>query len=329
MVKITKAQKELLFMTAPAVGAASSVNYVDSGQSLSIVNRKLFSQEKVYGIESVEFVYAPTYTAGVLDFDTVALTITNCLDTWPVHNGYVKGRALHAQMQELVLEDNPSVKGKWSEFKVYLDSNHRTEVVSGVGNITPVDSLGNSYLAGEWDYSQFILPQHDVDPVTGQPLPADECSAHLLGANLGVPGSFQSCGLVEAYALSRATVQPEDPSVPAGFESSFFNLLTDSGSQEPELALEIAGENDQPPYDQLNYPGGATNGPAPPFTDLIVTNVNSPNGVLPGFVAPCGLFSIAVQASLLGARVDTPAMFVRVTYAPGMYKGVAAIDMGQ
>ena len=45
--------------------------------------------------------------------------------------------------------------------------------------------------------------------------------------------------------------------------TSFFNLLTDSGSQEPELADVIEDENDEPPYDQDEYPGGGVNAIVP------------------------------------------------------------------
>ena len=64
-----------------------------------------------------------------------------------------------------------------------------------------------------------------------------------------------------AYADSRAAVNPDQPNVPAGMATSFFNLLTDSGSQEPELATVIEQEGDNPPYDLLNYPGGSANTP--------------------------------------------------------------------
>jgi hypothetical protein len=173
------------------------------------------------------------------------------------------------------------------------------------------------------------MPQHDVDPVTGVPLVADETNAHLLGVNQGAPGAFTSVGLVEAYALSRATVQPEDPAVPAGMSDSFFNLLTDSGSQEPELALVIEAENDEPPYDQLSYPGGSLNADGGVLSGYETGNVYSANVSIPGFVAQCGLVKFVVGAYLNGVQVDAPAAIMRVIYAPGLYKGVAAIDMGQ
>lgn len=325
--KLTKCNRTILLNVPAGENAGDSgEGFVDSGQCLSIVNRKLFSQEKCYAISDVQFAISPS-TA----YDTIIVTVATAGDTWSVHNAWTKGHALHTEMQELVLADNPSIKGTWAEFKVFLDTDHRNAVLgpAPVGNLQPVDGNGDLVLDGEWDYSTFVMPQHDVDPATGEPLAADETTVHLIGPNLGGAGNFLSAGLVEAYSLSRATVQPEDPAVPAGMGDSFFNLLTDSGSQEPELALVIEGENDEPPYDQLSYPGAGVNAPVPWISAFDTANTASPNGVINGFIAQCGLFRIVTSAYLNGAKVTAPEVSLLVNYAPGTYKGVAAIDMGQ
>ncbi len=325
--KLTKAQRTILLNVPAGVNPGDSASgYVDSGQSLSIVNRKLFSQKKCYAISDIQFAISPSVA-----YDTIIVVVSTAGDTWSVHNAWTKSHALHTEMQDLVLDDNPSVKGTWAEFKVFLDGEHRNAVngAGAPGNLQPFDGAGNLVLDGEWDYSTFVMPQHDVDPATGEPLAADETNVHLLGPNLGASGALLSAGLVEAYSLSRATVQPEDPSVPAGMGDSFFNLLTDSGSQEPELALVIEGENDEPPYDQLSYPGGGANAPVPFVTAFDTANTASPNGIINGFIAQCGLFKITTSAFLNGEKVASPEVSVLVNYAPGTYKGVAAIDMGQ
>lgn len=299
------------------------LSYLDSAQALSMVNRKLFKQGMVYGIESVDFFYVPTGT-----LDTVRVTAYTAGDTWSVHNAHVKGHALHKEMQALVLADNPSIAGTWSDFKVYLDKAHAE--TAGIANLIPITQDLAPYGQGEWAYTTYVMPQHDVDPATGEPLPADETSAHLIGPNSGTIGAFTSVGLVKAYQESRATVQPEDPSVPAGMSTSFFNLLTDSGSQEPELADVIESENDRPPYDQNQYPGGAFNAVTPVWTEFSVANEGSPNGLLTSFVAQCGLISFSVEGvNAAGEGVTVPDVFCRVNFMAGSYKGLAAIPMGQ
>lgn len=318
--KVEKCQRSLLFEVP------DGNSYIDIALALSAANRKLFRQGMVYGIESIDFFFVPSGTAV-----TQRLSAYVAPDTWMVHNAHVKGHALWNQMNDLVLEDNPSLEGKWSDFKVFLDQNHRTAVVGGgVGNLVPLDGNLGAYGVDEWEYSDYVMPQHTVDPATGLPLVADQTNVHLLGGNLGGPGAFASVGLVEAYALSRATVSPDQPFIPVGSIDGFFNLLTDSGSQEPELQTVIEAEGDNPPYNRTQYPGGALNGPAPVSAEFAVASVGQPNGLLTAFAAPCGLIQItnaAVDATGIGVPART--MIVRVNLMGGNYKGVAAIPMGQ
>ena len=311
--KIQKAIRHLTYQV-PA-----GVSYVDVMKDLSAINRKLFRQGMAVGIESVEYFFTPNGTAAIQ-----RLQAYTAGDSWSVHNAHVKGEALWHQMNQLVLEDNPSVEGKWADYKVYLESDMRTGTI-----LTPyVD--GTPLLMGEWNYSDYVLPQHEVDPATGQPLAADITQAHLVGPNTGTPGAFTSVGLVQAYQESRATVDFDQPNVPAGFGDSFFNLLTDSGSQEPELATVIIGENDNPPYDLDDYPGSALNAFRPIETDFAVATIGSPTGLMQPFVAQCGLIkfnNLAFDAT--GVGVTAPTIFMRINVMPGKYKGIAAVKMGQ
>jgi hypothetical protein len=294
-------------------------SYIDIARCLSIVNRKLFPQGMVYGIQSCDFTFNPVDPNLVT---SVRVTAQTAGDSWSVHNAHVKGHALWNEMNQLVLEDNPSVSGKWADYKVFLDLNHRNATVSEI--LLPKDGSLNAYLPGEWNYSTYTMPQHDVDPATGNPLPADITNVHILGGDLGTPGALSSIGLVKAYQQSRATVFDNNPNVAAGFADSFFNKLTDSGSQEPELALEIEFQNDDSPYDLDNYPGGQTNGPMPIMTEFAAASVGSPVGTLNSFVAQCGL--IKFTASSEGTY---PGVLLRIDVMPGSFQGVAAIPMGQ
>ena len=291
------------------------IHYVDLAQDLSMVNRRLYKQGKVYAVAGITFTFSPANNA-----TQVGIVVSTAGDTWSVQNSHTKGKALWNQMNRLVLKDNPSIKGTWADFKVRLDDHHQT-----IGNAVVVDGDGNAVQDGEWDYSTFVMPQHEVDPVTGLPLAADEFTSHLVGGDTAT-----SMGLVKAYAESRATVQPVDPAVPPSLSTSFFNLLTDSGSQEPELADVIEDANDQPPYHETNYPGGGNNADAPWIQQAASCSVGSPIGRVPGFQAECGLIKFSIGATdPAGAAVDISNAVVVFHLMPGNYQGVLAENMGQ
>lgn len=311
--KIQPAITNLVYRWTPATadqGASNSRDqYIDVARDLSRVNRRGYAQNRLYGIEGITFVYpAGANTTNHPLFTMQALSAGN---SWVVQNAHVKGEALFHEMNKLVLKDNPSIKGKWAGFKVRLDDHH-----VAANTLNPEDGDEADYLAGEWEYSTYVLPQHEVLP-DGTPKPAEERTAHLVGADFST-----RIGLVNAYANSRATVQPVDPSVPAGMSTSFFNLLTDSGSQEPELADRIEDDGDNPPYDQDEYPGGSTNADCTVLHCQASVSQYSPDGRLPSMALPCGLLHIN------GTEIDAPVTVI-VHVAPGTYKGVAAVPMGQ
>jgi len=281
----------------------------------------------VYGIESIEFT---NDNADPLLVDYMTVSSFVAPNSWVLHNSFIKSLALWREMQALVLGDNPSIVGRWHDYKVFLDGPHREQVngVGPVGNLNPMDSTLTPYKEGEWNYATFVMPQHSVD-AAGNPLPADETNAHLVGPDLGAAGAFKSVGLIQAYSQSRATVQPEDPYVPGGMSTSFFNLLTDSGSQEPELADVIEGENDEPPYDQNEYPGGSSNAPYPVIGDFGTSSAGMPVGILTPFIAPCGVILLKANSFKAGDAGPTIPVLCKVTVAVGHYNGVAAIPMGQ
>jgi hypothetical protein len=243
-----------LYMKIPAGGMVSgeSVAYIDTARELSKINRRLYSQSRMYGYQGLTFIWKAAASTGsgatLKTLSSIECKVGTAGNTWVVQNAHTKGHALWNEMQELVLDDNPSVKGKWHDYKVKLDY----QMTAGrLMNVT--DGEGVAIKAGEWDYATYVMPEHDVDPATGLPLDADEYAPTLIGVDTQVPRTPPATGftgnrcLVKAYEESRSTVQPTDPNVPAGLSTSFFNLLTDSGSQEPELAVVIEDENNAPP----------------------------------------------------------------------------------
>ena len=296
-------------------------NYLDIARSLSRVNRKLFRQGRLYAIGGMTF----QWKGDAPDANTknLVVSVATAPNTWVVRNAWTKGSALWRQMQNLVLGDNPSVKGKWHDFKVLLDTGQITGNTRDVQNWTGLPAAGTPYAPGEWNLSTYVMPQHEVDPATGLPLAADEFDAVLIGTD-----SSSKKSLVKAYQESRAQVQAE-PATDANMPTSFFNLLTDSGSQEPELALIIEDENEIAPYDMDEYPSGDVNAIAPQIQHFQTVSAFSPTGHISGFVAPCGLIQVTT-AGLDSAGEYIPApndVKLIVHLVPGPYRGVLAEAM--
>jgi len=324
--KMQPAITDLSFQIPAGLAGGTGKSYIDTARELSKINRRLYQQGRLYGYQGLTFVWKSTQSSvppALTDLATIEVTVRTAGNTWIVQNAYVKGHALWNQMQALVLDDNPSIKGKWHDFKTRLVYTATTARSLGV-----LDGAGNPVLDGEWEASTFVMPQHEVDPATGLPLAADEFTTSLVGLD---SASIKS--LTQAYQESRATVQGPMPNVPAGMSTSFFNLLTDSGSQEPELADVIEDENDMPPYDKDNYPGGAANAPVPTVVGYGAISSAEVDGRIGGFVAPCGLLEIGLKGyTVAGTEVpveNMPAIDILLHVAPGSYKGVAAIPMGQ
>ena len=156
--KMQPAQRSITYNVAANVPTG---HYIDVAKDLSMINRRLYEQGKQYFIQSIDLGFIAPTTGGAA-VSTVYMSVATAGDTWVVHNAHTKGKALHKEMQNLVLKDNPSVAGKWSDFKVYLDDHHKT-----VGTLAPLDGDGVAVRPGEWDYSTFVMPQHDVNPTTG------------------------------------------------------------------------------------------------------------------------------------------------------------------
>jgi hypothetical protein len=303
-----------LFYEMPTSVAGVS-RFIDLSSDLSRLNRKLMRQGYQYAVAGV------TVTDDVGVVSALDVSISTAGNTWITQNAWTKGRALWDEMNQEVLDDNPSVQVKWADYKVSL-----TENMAAANTIAALNGAAGAFPGGyEWAKSTYVVPQHDVDPATGLVQPALEFTACLVGPDDLPNGVFS---LVKAYEDSRATVQDITPNVPTALPTSFYLQLTDDGSQDPELATVIIDQNDQPPY-SMNagaYPGGAafTTSEATTRVARGVKNDFTPTLHLPGFTAECGLLRIDAVRS-----VGTDNCRIQIHLAPGSYRGVMAVPMGQ
>lgn len=294
--------------------------YVDLARDLSKVNRRLMRQGYQYAVGGMTIISDSIDPSGSVAIDFQVKTAGN---TWVTQNAWTKGYSLWREMNKEVLEDNPSVQGKWADYKVYL-----TEQMATANILENQDGAGVTYPANEWSVSTYVVPQHDVNPANGEVLPAEEWVAALCGPDDVAAKRFS---LIKAYEDSRATVQDVAPNVPANLPTSFYLRLTDDGSQDPELAAVIEDANDQPPYSQTDgdYPGGAGYGNTGALTlqHRIIINQFQPNARTGGFVANCGLLQL--NAKDIGRDGASGTLEILIHLVPGNYHGVLAQRMGQ
>jgi len=279
------------------VPAGSS--YIDIAEGLSQVNRRAYRQGMEYAIGKITFAYAGIPQQVM----NVSLAVATAGNTWVVHNAWKKAYAHWIAQQRTARRlIGQSAKPTWEDFKVYLDDAHRAGTRLGV-----LAGDGGAVGTGEWDYSQLIWEADDNS--------IDRPYLHLIGGDV----STTDWGLILGYQQSRATVQPEDPDLPDEYSTNMYaRLATDENVVADEVANQMEETNDEPPYDQDDYPGNDTNSDAPWLQQFAVASSTIPVGVVPGFVAQCGLFKLVLVArDNEGSVTAPPTTVVAVHLVPG------------
>jgi len=287
-------------------------NFIDLASDLSKVNRRAYRQGMQYAIGKIEFCFTGKPGAA----DIVQLTAYSAGNTWVVHNAWKKAQAVWLNQQRRARKlVGQSAKPAYEDFKVYLDDAHRT-----AGTIPCIASDGAVVGPGEWDYSRLV----HVDDAEAS---FDEWYLHLIGGDVADTDK----SLILNYQESRATVQAEDPDLPAEYSTNMYAMLAeDVDLAAGEVAQNMEDENDEPPYDQDDYPGNNSNADRPWVQEYAVTAAANPNATLDGFVAECGLLLLnLVGFSANGDAQAPPATWVTVHLVPGKYKGIMAKPMGQ
>jgi len=325
-------------------GNINAVRYIDLAQCASLVNRVALRQGMEYVVESVEI-----FTTGAVN-----AMIFRLPEHWACINAWEKAFHMWNRQQLDNAEESGmlSTKARYRDFKVFFDAAHVTD---GVGNnLIPIGyniaSAASSTESYEWNPSQFVLPSHDVNPGTGVADDAVEVYGHMLdGDNGATPLTSTSCGIIHAYGESRSRVHSQDPNivdVPA--DDTLFGAMADVGFIQDDIITNFQEHNHVPPYLIDNdssvefYPGGNNQGIwnlvgsyKGQLEDIISVRAGSSSvssDTIPGFVAPLGLLKVAYEAAatppVLPAVAGTPPQLImRVTLAPGGYKGLLAQSM--
>ena len=319
--KIQPAVMTLTFATPSVTGGQVGRSYIDLSQVASLVNRRFYRQGINWAVGGFK----------VLSAQPGMVNIGKLPNTWVMSNAWEKGFRAWQEMNNKALEETPSVRPKFLDFKVYADSAHH---VLGAGqNLLPVDLGGNTATPGEWEMSKFVVPR--TDSTTG--VPSDR---EIVATGANYPGAgasgFNAVSLIEGYAASRGLPEVLDPNVPDDASDAsgvapqnWMTALFNEGTQQDDFVLDdMITENNIAPYpfenDGINvdtmYPGGANQLPGLEWHDLVQiyeTNVTAGVGIqrLKGGNFPCGLIAID------WAPASSANLVIQVDLIPGNHRG--------
>lgn len=316
---------------------ANGDNYVDVSKDLSVINRKLFRQGRVYAIQNIQVYFDGADSAATdLSQQVRSIQVNTIPNTWVVHNAWKKGFAhwQNQQREALAMVGGPSARPRWADFKVGMDATHiQLDSSTGDQDIwldTRAGDFSATVLADEWKVAEYVW--EDDNGVDKKPL------IHMLGQVDGTQTNF--VGLVENYGDSRPQPSASEPTLPADASDSIYSRLLATEDISDALIDNIEGKNDQPPYDSDAYPGGASVMSVPHPVAFAAVNVTNPVANTGPLLAPCGQLKITVdgwhdaQPDPAAGGTDLTDLSVNntrviVTVAPGPYRGVLASPMGQ
>ncbi len=309
--------------------ASMRSHYIDLSQCLSLVNRRFYRQGLEYAVAGFKIFSA----AGV----TGVVVLNKLPDTWMCDNAFTKAYSAWKRQQDDTIEEAgaESAVARWRDFKVFMDVDHVTQYVAGgsdlnVTNLLPYNfdesistgvesgygpSFANAYPTGEWQPSEIVVPNHLVD-ATGSRVDPEEYLLHMVGIN---NNPSISRGVIEGYADSRAYPQSPDPVEPnLGSSSNWLRDMFDVGNDNVEIIENVTDQNDDLPYDQINYPGGENVSAALQTIGFTMHDSTTISGssMVEGSNVKCGLIKIQSDMSNL--------FTLKVMLVPGNTKGYLA-----
>ncbi len=306
--KLEPAVKKMFF-SVPLQGGS----FIDISQCASIVNRRFYRQGLNWAVAGFRIHSAATTTGTV--------NIYKIQTTWMASNAWMKGFALWNEMNDQVLDNQPSIKPRFHDFKIAMDTDHLTAgSPTFANNLIPYveDAAGTQteYLQGEWTRSLIEMPN----------------DAGVVGDTVGYAVKMHgddtstSKALIQGYADSRSVPTQPDPVTQAGADTGWMNLIMDVGDSHEEIALNLTNIGEDLPYNQLEYPGGGTNGAEAELHAISIITGTTVGGqtTIEGGEFQCGLVKVVSNLSDSGSAT---AVDLELILMPGPHRGYMAVPM--
>jgi hypothetical protein len=333
--KLQPAPLTMTFAIETPENYTATEQYIDLSQCASLINRRFYRQGLNWAVSGFS-IGASVTTAGGATNPTGSITILKVPQTWIASNAWEKGMRTWQKMNNDALEEAESIRPKFLDFKVFMDSGHHT--VGSAANLIPasenlLDPLlpaQGSFKLGEWDYSSYLIPD------SSNPGAAQDREIIWTGGNYpGVGASgLNAVSLIEGYAASRGLPDIRDPNAPDDAadadgitpENWIAGIFNEGTVQDDRILDDMISENNLAPYPFENdgthtdtqYPGGANNGGGlelhytQPITSTTVGGMSS----MPGGTFYGGLIKIKTSGDL------TPGIhLLQLHLVPGPHRG--------
>ena len=301
--RMDPAVQTVTLITPTTAGGATGNHTIDLSQVASLINRRFYRQGINWAVAGFKIF---TATPG-------AVSIYKLQNTWVTGNAWEKAFRMWNKQQMDAVEDGgaESAVARFRDFKVHMDVTH---VTAGFGaNLLPYDASGTPITPGEWEATLIVLPNTASDGTSFV-----EPSERLLHMNGNNVNGTVSRGIIEGYADSRSYPQSPDPVSPdIASSQNWMARMFDVGNDINESLENATDRNDNLPYDQVNYPGGALNFAGLQIHDQSSITATTIGGTtrLKGGNFPCGL--IRVQHTPL----ESANLVIQIDLVPGTHRG--------
>lgn len=308
---------ETLYIRTPTVPAATvGTFYLDLSQCASLVNRRFYRQGINWATAGFKFLTNPGVVAN--------LAMTKLPNTWVTSNAWEKAfRAWNKQQMEAVDDSGvESAVARFRDFKVHADEGHVT--AGFAANLLPHDfqtPVPQPYATGEWEESLVVIPNNAAD-ASGSLVNPTEFSLRMCGVD-----SFSfSKGIIQGYAASRAYPQSPDPVSPdVQNDTNWFKRMFDVGNDDTDVLDNATNRNDDLPYPQVDYPGGAVQAPSMQLHDFAFVTGTTVGGItrMKGGTFPCGLIRLDIENLSESAQ----GFALTIDLVPGSHRGYMCESM--
>lgn len=276
------------------IGNGAGKTYIDIAKALSLQERRLHRQKKLYTVYGGYFVDG-SQSAGAVS----RVNLNTAPNTWVTRTAVNRSFRIWKRMVSETLKNTEGLKpGKYNDFKLYLNNNH------GSTPMLPKDANGQDlYLsnAPEWDYST-LTSADPAETGQGNSIDADAFELKIVGEhggavqNEGNTAGWTRIGVVRSWLDSRPRISDAQPEASVGASSDPLANLFDAGDVDDDRVTIIESEGDQAPYDEVSMFGmnhATTTGDYNLQRQSVATSTKEmPVAPVHGFQALCGLIQV-------------------------------------